>query len=303
MNMKETIKSLPFLGSFLVRIKRSARRLVEIARNSSYYTRANLDRSEGELLINDTSHTPSAGRGLFSLFREVLDVIASNGQRNIRVEYYRTLYNTNASENMWEYYFYPVRNDIKKKYIRFFTTRPYRNVFSTENKTQLALFHEVLTDRIRIKEGITRAAEQFWRNNLAEKKVIGIHYRGTDIHITTDMYRGILKEPRVEEYFVAVDALLAKGYDTILLATDDEKIFQKFKSRYGEKLISHEIERSHDGRALHFFNSNKRQQGEDVIVDAFLLSKCDFFLYGCSNVSTVVKYLNPSLPGKNMSLV
>ena len=54
-------------------------------------------------------------------------------------------------------------------------------------------------------------------------------------------------------------------------------------------------------QAIHHDQSlpKKAKMGEDVIVEATLLSRCDFFLHTCSSVSTAVLFLpNPTLEHK-----
>ncbi len=301
---KETrsrIKRISFVGPFLVYVKQILKNVMESVKTLLYCLRSNLDYSEGDLFINDRSNCNSAERGFFSIFREVLDIIASNGKKNIQIEYYNTLYNNNNKENMWDYYFYPINNDKKKKYIRFFVRWSFRDIYSAENPKEVALFYEVINQRIKFKDEISDKVERFWTAHLKNKKTIGVHYRGTDIQASLDMYAKTIKKANNDDYFSAVDFLIRSGYDMIFLATDDEKVLKIFKERYGDKLVYRESERSKNGRGIHFLNANRRQQGEDVIIDALLLSKCDFFLYGYSNVSTVVKYLNPFLKSKNMS--
>ncbi len=301
---KETrsrIKQISFVGSFLVDAKQILKNLMELVRTLLYYVRSNLNYSEGELFISDRSHCDSAQRGFFSLFREVLDIVASNGQKDIRVEYYDTLYNNNETENMWAYYFDPINNENKKKYIRFFLKRPFRNIFSAENPKEVTLFHEVINQRIKFKDEISDKVQHFWTTNLKNKKTIGIHFRGTDIQASLGKYTKTIKKANKDDYFSEVDLLMRSGYDIIFLATDDESVLMAFKERYGDRIVHRDGERSINGQGIHFLNANRRRQGEDVIIDALLLARTDLFLYGYSNVSTVVKYLNPSLKSKNMS--
>ena len=277
--------------------KQKMKRVLEIISTLSYYTVTNLNWSHKELVINDATHKNLEKRGLFSLFREVLDIISTNGQRDIRIKYYHTLYNDSPKDNMWEYYFYPVRNDVKKKYFLFFTKRPFRTL--GEDKKQLVLFNEIITDRIRVKEYILNKVEKFWKENLAGKKVIAVHYRGTDIYRPKQKD---FKKAKVEECFDEIDALLAEGYEAIFLATDEESILEKFKDRYGSILFYSDIKRSHDGQALHLSGPNRREPGETAMIDVLLLSKCDFFLYGDTNLSVVARMFNPNMNAKNMDV-
>ena len=292
-----------FLGRSILFIKREVARITAVVTTLAYYTRTNLDHSGGTLEINDKSHQDTRDRGLFSLFKEVVDIISSNGQKDINVVYHETLYNENKTDNMWTYYFHPIDNSTKEKFILFFTKRPYKDLLSSETINNLRLFNKIISTRIKIKEDIVAKANLFLEKNLKNKKFMAVHYRGTDVQKTISGYPGIFKKASIQSYFSEIDHALDRGYDSIFVATDEENILNIFLEKYGGRVIFYPSKKSINGQAIHKSENDRRQNGEDVIVEVLVMSMASFLLYGCSNVPTVVKYLNPQIPSKNLDLI
>lgn len=315
-------RTTSLMSNALIPLKRRLVRNSLIAKTRWFYFKNNfLKPIQGELFISNTKSDGDGyiehanERGMFSIFRQMLDIISLHGEKKISARFRDTLYNDIPEENMWDYYFEPIQNDVKRQYKNgSFNVRPYKDALSSENKDHLRLFNQVIKDRIRIKPEITAKADAFMRERFENKKIIGVHFRGTDIWKsvgggTSDIFR----KATPEKYFVELDKLLENGYDNIFLATDEEAVYKQFKDRYGGKLLSYSKHRSTDKRVIvHYLTENKpgehypftkKELGEEVIIDFLLLSKCDFFLYGDSNVSTVVRFFSPSTPSKNMDLI
>lgn len=98
-------------------------------------------------------------------------------------------------------------------------------------------------------------------------------------------------------YFPEIDKILGKfSIRKIFLITDREDIIEEYKKAYGSMLIFNDYERIHKndaGNTSHMENHlNKRGKGVERIKDAYLASKCDFFIgYGSSNLSHAVTRL------------
>lgn len=52
----------------------------------------------------------------------------------------------------------------------------------------------------------------------------------------------------------------------------------------------------------HITAKDRRILGEEVLIDCQLLSRCDYFLHGASNIPVTVKFLNPYLQGEDVDL-
>jgi hypothetical protein len=71
----------------------------------------------------------------------------------------------------------------------------------------------------------------------------------------------------------------------VFLSTDDNYYLELIKNNFKEILIYNENNLiSHDGNPIHFSNDRKKIN-KDVLLDVYLLSNCEYFLYCYSNVS------------------
>lgn len=263
-----------------------------------FYHRLSFKRT---LVIDDSLHRNLATRGFFSIFRELIDTISANGNKKIRVEYHRTLYNNSPSDNMWDYYFEPIDNSARHSYRWHPKEFPFRDWWSAENPIHCALFHRIINERIRFKRDIVEDAERYVRENFEGKKILGVHFRGTDMERIKKTTDPRFRDATLPDYFEFIDSALG-SYDKIFLATDDQKAYEAFRTRYGPKLLSLPTIKS-EKKGVHFeAHIDKKRAGREVIMDVLLLSHCDFLIYGCSNVPTVVKYLNPVIQARNMDI-
>lgn len=127
-------------------------------------------------------------------------------------------------------------------------------------------------------------------------KSIGVHVRRTDHAIHGD----ILPD---EYYFEKIDANLNTGkYENIFLATDEYKIVESFKNKYGSILFTNEdITRSNTDVTIPFCNyENKDKLAVDIFKEGIALSKCDKLIFTSSNVSTYVRLINPHMENEQI---
>ena len=124
---------------------------------------------------------------------------------------------------------------------------------------------------------------------------MGVHVRGTD---------KILEAARLDEVNAAYKDVIDKHcekhrVDTIFLITDDEEIRRTFKKWYGNRLVYTEAVRGSGEQGVHYQEHGSREQlGVEVAVDAYLASRCNYFLgNGSSNVSNAVAHLTDWVHG------
>ena len=87
-----------------------------------------------------------------------------------------------------------------------------------------------------------------------------------------------------------------------MIATDEQKILNELVELLGNyRVIYYDCYRSKTGVALHDPRRRREspraiaQNGEDVVIEMMLLSKCDLFLRTLSSVSIIPLYVNPHL--------
>lgn len=130
--------------------------------------------------------------------------------------------------------------------------------------------------------------ESLTKINFEKDKMLGVHMRGTDYR---EMYHDHPVYVTEEECFTQVDRLLNKSlYDKIFLATDDERILEKFIYRYGDRLCFYEdVARSRQNKSIAFHQSTREQNkyllGMEVIRDMYTLAMCAGLVAGVSQVS------------------
>jgi hypothetical protein len=125
----------------------------------------------------------------------------------------------------------------------------------------------------------------------SKPNTLGVHVRRTDHAIHGD----ILPD---EYYFEKIDKNLETGkYNNVFLATDEYKIVDSFRKKYGDKLfINENITRSSTDVTIPFCNfEDKDKLAIDIFKEGIALSKCDKMIFTSSNVSTYVRIIKPEI--------
>lgn len=207
--------------------------------------------------------------------------------------------NITNTDNVWEYYFeqphtnkYPESSEIIG-IIDSIIDDPiseFRDVFIPEPKAEIfqnrrEMFNEVIKKYIKLKPHIQDKIDYFVRKHFTNKKIIGVHFRGTDHP----------DKKEIKEYMQVIKEKAA-NYDLIFCSSDEEPRYKMLKAIFGEKVVSYNSIRSQDGLPLHYYDLNKYKVGEDVIIESYILSKTNF-LFCCSNsnVNYLARAINPSL--------
>lgn len=277
-----------------------------------------------QLVIGSTSK-----RGFFGCFLSALNNLAWCEQHGITPIvywdenscYYDPAGYNNQKKNVWEYYFEPVSSgtfketdpqykgfrdlsgngisllnglgvkfntkeywfalqDAIKHYIKKYNTREYR---LKQNK--------LIKKYIKIKPQVLEKVDQFYQKHLSGKKTIGIHIRGTDKSTEVNPVR--------METFVEAAHELAQRYPDcqFYVATDETAILEEAQKVLKGKVIAYDSYRSSNGKPIHLGASeiSKAQLGEEVLIEALLLAKCDGFVHTVTNVSMAVLFFNPDI--------
>jgi protein O-GlcNAc transferase len=154
------------------------------------------------------------------------------------------------------------------------------------------IYREIHERYIKLKPDIRRKIDEYAAQRFLKNPMIGVHYRNKS--------EGKLREAGgqgyyIESYFREIDALLAQMADAkIYLLTDTTEAVERFREKYGERIICREIDRvkQGDNTDIYYTAADFYQQAQDVIMDVYLAMKCDFFLgEGASNVSCAVSHL------------
>lgn len=155
---------------------------------------------------------------------------------------------------------------------------------------------ETVRKYVRIRPHILDKVDRFFDRYMKGRRVLGVHIRGTDLHYAPPVSPA--------EYFESIEQYLEDHPDAhLFLATDQVQYLELFKKRYGDIVHYYDCLRSSTSTAP--FNSkagSPYQKGEDVLIDILLLSRCDFFVRGASNIPEMAIFFSENLESKDLSL-
>jgi hypothetical protein len=246
------------------------------------------------------------GAGLFSNVIFVLNHLLITKRHNfipiIDMKNFPTIYNEknmiNKTNNSWEYYFESLNKhkleDVYKS----------QKVIITSNRFYRSMTHEINSKNfkkvkkfIKVKKNHIDFANKFFDKNLKNKKVLGVHYRGTS-------YKSSANHPfppTKEQIIKKVDDLIQKqNFDAIFLCTEEKRYLELFSKKYNDKLFYINSFRSNTDNAFKLYpRSNHRYKlGQEILIETLILSKCNTFLHTDTNVSLFVKFFSKNLTPK-----
>lgn len=234
----------------------------------------------------------------------------------------------NDRYNTWEYYFEPVSNvsvdfdflagrDVEKTYCatRFMTDERfyknyrkygYRNehlakfcgTYDYPSKEYRQYMHSMLKKYVKIRPYILAKVEAFHHQYMRNHSVLGIHIRRTD-------HEKIEGLPISNETYIELIESYPQ-FDKIYLATDCDKTLKFMKNYFNQRLLCYEATRSNDDTGIHNLWDNdlsKPLLGEEALIEALLLAKCDFFIHGNSHMNFLVLCHNPALEHININQI
>lgn len=167
--------------------------------------------------------------------------------------------------------------------------------FKQRNDIEMERFNrqeigKIVDKYIRLSDGMQAIVDDFHSKNFGQK-TLGVHVRGTDYQFHDFM-----------SYVSAVNKH-KDNYDKIYLATDNNETIVRMRELYGDKVCFYDT----TIRANNFVDKvvvfddrlikndqDKVKHGEDVLIEAYLLSKCDHLICINSNVPLASLYINPN---------
>ena len=194
-------------------------------------------------------------------------------------------------DNPWEKFFnqpcgYTFEEVVKKKDVEIFECvcvgdmPDEKTVYS--NKIMWDYHHQIQEKYMSIKNKLLLESEKLWKNLFGDSKnILGILLRGTDY--TSRRPPGHAKPPSVNR---AINDTIKMDdqykYDFIFLATEDNKIRNKFIKKFGDKLkyILPEKQVNYNYQRRNFLSFNIKVYGnlsfmKTYILSIIILSKCE----------------------------
>lgn len=236
-------------------------------------------------------------------------------------------YDPTRGENVWEYFFEPVspwssaeadqaerggvpavtltkkelghlhHHDPDRVATFWSYDRPSDAAAWMRNKRELGRWY--VATYIRVQPKIQEIVDAFWGQQLAGRPVLGVHIRGTDLEYA---------DPLAPEcYFACIDQRLAQpewADARLFIATDQVQFLELFLKKYQDRLVYRDCLRSATATAP-FQMSTERSgymMGEEVLVDALLLSRCGHIIKGPAALGEYALWFNAGVDCDDLAL-
>ena len=245
------------------------------------------------------------GGGLFSNFFFVLSHLEyANKIKRIPIVDMENFPNFNSevkpvnnTENAWLYYFEPLsKYKLKDIYnsanVKFSDDKLIKNNFRyNDNKKRYIELFNRYKEIIKIKPAIKKQVSNFIKKNFQNKKVLGVHWRGTD-------YKYLPNHPlppTEKQIFRLIDDLLLKyKFEKIFVITEVQRYLEKLIKKYKNKICFYNSFRSNDSSD---FLKNKRPKhkyklGLESLIEVLIMSKVKSMVGLMSNVSGAAIYFS-----------
>jgi len=267
------------------------------------------------------------GAGLFSNVNEVVEQISIAQRENYKfvINWSSSSYRDPEDEtDPWLYYFEPCF-DIPKDAIsrnpavltggekavctRYNIITPcevHRSCGSMLLPRDRQKAHKIIREHIVPKPYILSQIESFQQQNF-RSRMIGVHARGRgridedirEVNPDADASHASF----LNTFFEHIDDIISFCPDAgIFACSDSSVVISEIQRKYGERVIHYPSQRSEFGEMHESSNQNnaglkfdRKKLGEEVLSEALLLSRTDFFIHSFSNVSNFVLCANPTL--------
>jgi hypothetical protein len=243
--------------------------------------------------------------GMFSVFNTVLgflDAYEIGDYAGLKIDFGRVgrYYDPKRGPNWWEYYCDPIKlGSRKSSYIRRYSGGEcIALAMGVECHMSRRRAHGLICKYIKVRKHIKRKIEHFCQKHFDVACVIGIHYRGTD---------KVIEAPRIpyeEALNVVLEHVKCLPNDDyrVFVATDEQAFLDYMSERLPGKIVCRASYRSSNGIAIHYDDQcSPYERGEQALIDALLLSKCNLLIRTSSNLSLWSTYFNSNMPVHELS--
>jgi hypothetical protein len=168
---------------------------------------------------------------------------------------------------------------------------------------------------VRPRAYIREKAEQFYRQHMHGRTVIGVHIRGTDATSQHSVAYGSHRVTSLNfpNYVAALESLLKRNPDAALLvASDAQASVDYMKSAFGDRVVSYESIRHVDGEPAGqgptgllmpgYISRDPdlaARNGEEAVIEYLLLSRCKYLVHNGSTLARMVLLKEPRMPHVN----
>jgi hypothetical protein len=210
------------------------------------------------------------------------------------------VYGTKADGELWRHFFEPLT--FPNAPDDELTTSGYADLSMTglhayrmykRGSRWRAEYGSAFAKHVHVHEDLRRHMDGQRRDGGVGTRSIGVHYRHPD-H-SHECPRPI---PSIDVFIERTRSLLrGDSLASVVLATDVHEAVDSFRAAFGDRLLVQPgVERVHAREQQH---SQARPPsialGQQALIDALLLARCDVLLHTVSNLATAVGYMNPQM--------
>jgi hypothetical protein len=240
--------------------------------------------------------------GFFSLFFQVLGAIdlCRRYQHNLDIAFTKGPYvDHSRGGNWWSYYFDPSAFEFSSTVVGRYeiTDLHEQHLFAQYGSAIPAAAANKMISGMSIRADVLRKAQAYVDTHFAGRRVIGIHYRGTD-KVTGDS-REAVRVP----YSYVIKYLEGFRDAVLFVATDESSFVSSLKEHFGTNVVCYDAIRSDTRLSIHSQTGvdTAFKAGEDALIDCLLLSRCHLLARTDSNLSLASTFFNPRLPTINLT--
>jgi len=148
---------------------------------------------------------------------------------------------------------------------------------------------------IGVRPEVTERVDAFVGRHLADRTVLGVHYRGTDKRAEAPLLSYTHVRRSIDRFLDEND-----DFDCLFVSSDEQAFVEFIESEFSASVpvVYHEDqERSTTGVAIHRSKSGDRfRKAEEAVINCLLLSRCDALIKTPSILSGWSRLFNPDLP-------
>ena len=277
----------------------------KIIKYKSFYTNNDFEiKNFGELNKNKIFYVikRTPGTGLFSNVTFVLNHLAIANKFNyipiVDMENYITIYNEKdpirKNYNSWEYYFDQLSdhnlNEVYKSNKVIITRDKFFNFFKYNLDKDNEL-KNLFKNKIIINKYIKKISEHIIKKEFNER-ILGVHFRGTSYKRSAGHPFPATKKQMIYNVNKIMEE---KKINKIFLATEEKEYLELFLNKFKNKIFyikSSYVSNKNDAFKVYPRINHRYKLGRDILIETLLLSKCDYFIYINSNVSSAAIALN-----------
>ena len=262
------------------------------------YNYGELNSDKTFYVIRRTSHA-----GIFSYMSFILNHLTIARDKGfipiVDMENFTNPYNEKEellnTKNSWEYYFkqtsdYKLSEVYKSKNVIFS-----REDFHHKMEYRIHLepkFRIFLKKEIRFLDSYNEFLNlYFQKKQLHNKKILGIHFRGTSYKTS----RGHIFPATKKQMKKYVDKLISsENFDKIFVCTEEKNYLSFFKKNYPDMVLNLDTYRSDKNDAFLKYSRKYHRYllGDESVKEALILSRCSSLLFVRSNIINAANYFS-----------